>query len=632
MACAFVVLFGLLAASCDAGGPAMEPESDPDPSVQLTAEAEGEAVALTWSGVGLGAAPRYRLYRARQADFDTTGTFYVALTASSYRDDDVEAEHTYHYRVAALGGTSGDLVALSASASARPKDQTPPSAPSGLTGAGGFYRATLEWTAPQANDLSGYYVYRSDRPFTAVEGAARLTATPLDSVGYLDDAVLDGQRYYYRITAVDERGNESPPSDEVAVTPTFSGDALRGEQLFAENCAVCHVARDGWDLQAFAMPDTMIHRRAMAHVAEQGAFDIIRFVHSGDVQRLSGSALGQAEVPPFQPGGQVVASDRAFAEQLFGADRWPAELTAEELLAIDPQTLPVPLPMPRWSVEETVQDWMPNEPLPTHIESASAVQSALDQYRITPSDANLVRVLRAFDRVTTEGEKFPGEHGTGSRADFWMSFDLYRWVAVLAAQHLMRDGRTALTVDRVDGRPVEERHVGLTSPWWRVGDIMRRFDAFRDDAPADVYQTAARWFYVAWSLRQDVVGHEQKYMSVALDRGFGLKRLSAFSLAYGIVAGAPNNHYLYTDLIAVHRHTPPHWQADLMIFLLEHLIGRWEGGDVLQTAQQRYYAYGGVEGSVESLLDHNPQITADERARVVELRDILLSYLAKEEN
>jgi hypothetical protein len=83
--------------------------------------------------------------------------------------------------------------------------------------------------------------------------------------------------------------------------------------------------------------------------------------------------------------------------------------------------------------------------------------------------------------------------------------------------------------------------------------------------------------------------------------------------------------------VAVHRHTPTHWQADLTIFLLEHLIDRWEGGDVLQTAQQRHHAYGGVEGGVQSLLDHNAQITSEERARIVALRDTLLRYLATEE-
>jgi hypothetical protein len=106
-----------------------------------------------------------------------------------------------------------------------------------------------------------------------------------------------------------------------------------------------------------------------------------------------------------------------------------------------------------------------------------------------------------------------------------------------------------------------------------------------------------------------------------------LKRVSAFSFAYGTVAGASNNHHLYGNLIAVHRHTPETWQGDLMIFLLEHLIQRWDGGDQLDPDHQREFARDGVREGVNSILESNSQLTESQRSRLRSLRDRLLQRL-----
>ncbi|PSQ72559.1 MAG: hypothetical protein BRD31_00475 [Bacteroidetes bacterium QH_2_64_26] len=126
-------------------------------------------------------------------------------------------------------------------------------------------------------------------------------------------------------------------------------------------------------------------------------------------------------------------------------------------------------------------------------------------------------------------------------------------------------------------------------------------------------------------MRQDVVGHEQKYMSGALSRGFGLERARAFSLAHGIVTGASNKRHLYTDLCALDRDTPQSWQGNLTVFLLEHLIDRWTSSDTIENASQRGYARHAVQTDIDRVLENNGQIPGSKRERIRNLQDELLA-------
>ncbi|MFB6274487.1 MAG: fibronectin type III domain-containing protein [Salinibacter sp.] len=612
--------------SCDASGPKPterdpeEPPSEgPSVSLELTGETEREAIRLEWDGTGLEEADRFRVYRGTESGFDTTGTAVVDTSATSFSDADLEPSTQYFYRVGAYKADS--TLTLSEEEEA----VSPPEKVSGLTGEGEFYRSALQWEKAKGAE-KGYHVYRSKESFSSMGEAERLTSKPVGEAEFTDSTALDGVNYVYRVAAVGPEGHEGAFSPEAKVTPSFEGNPLRGEQLVGSVCGDCHTAKDGWDLAAFGFPDTTIHRRGIDHVSEQEVQDIIRFVESKDTEVLPGTENGVSELPPFQPGGRVLESDRAFAMEVFGQDQWPKDLTEEELLSFDPRKLPVPLEMPRWSIEKNAQDWLPERPLPEEVRTDPDFQFALSQYRETRSDEDLVRTVRAFDNALTEGERFPGEHGNTGREAFFESFEMYRWLSTLIGTHFLRSGNVRIP-EQVDGRPVEGRHFGMTNPWWRVGDIMRRFDAFRDDEPDEALKIAARWFHLAWSFRQDVVGHEQKYMSKALSEGFGLDRVSAFSLAYGIVDGAENNHHLYTDLLVVHRHTPESWQGNLMIFLLEHLIERWESGDRLDPDHQRKFARKGVREGTNNILENNNQLTPRQRDRLKTLRDELLSLL-----
>src|SRR5260370_1296673 len=70
------------------------------------------------------------------------------------------------------------------------------------------------WRQSEAPDLAGYMVYRRG---AATGEFVRLTAKPIATTSYVDTTVASGQAYDYRVTAIDQAGNESAPSTEVHV-------------------------------------------------------------------------------------------------------------------------------------------------------------------------------------------------------------------------------------------------------------------------------------------------------------------------------------------------------------------------------------------------------------------------------
>lgn len=92
-------------------------------------------------------------------------------------------------------------------------DNTPPEAPTDLTVTSDDEKITLMWSYPtlvQGNDFSRFVVYRAtsrDGEFAEVGGAAE--------IGFFDtveNGAAAGILYYYYVTAIDTRGNESEPT------------------------------------------------------------------------------------------------------------------------------------------------------------------------------------------------------------------------------------------------------------------------------------------------------------------------------------------------------------------------------------------------------------------------------------
>jgi hypothetical protein len=70
----------------------------------------------------------------------------------------------------------------------------------------------LTWTPNSESDLTGYNVYRHEQGTQPVKINGDLVKTP----AFRDTRVESGHRYFYSVTAVDLRGNESAPSEEAS--------------------------------------------------------------------------------------------------------------------------------------------------------------------------------------------------------------------------------------------------------------------------------------------------------------------------------------------------------------------------------------------------------------------------------
>jgi hypothetical protein len=102
------------------------------------------------------------------------------------------------------------------------RDTFPPAPPTGLAAipggtASGSPSIDLSWEPNTDADLAGYIVYRQQISSTGTLTGPplRLNATPVIGPSFRDPSAVSGQRYAYRVTAIDTAGNESAPSADV---------------------------------------------------------------------------------------------------------------------------------------------------------------------------------------------------------------------------------------------------------------------------------------------------------------------------------------------------------------------------------------------------------------------------------
>ncbi len=113
----------------------------------------------------------------------------------------------------------------------------------------GWVKATtiyLAWHPVDASDLWGYNIYRSE-----TEGGTYTMANDglVEGIAYYEDAGLDeNQFYFYKVTSVDDSGNESAQSEVLAIStnpPSQGGWPLTGGAGMHGTPVVCDVDMDG---------------------------------------------------------------------------------------------------------------------------------------------------------------------------------------------------------------------------------------------------------------------------------------------------------------------------------------------------------------------------------------------------
>jgi hypothetical protein len=142
---------------------------------------------------------------------------------SSLLDQSFEWEKNYFYRVTVatvIAEPGKPEVAVEGDDSLEVKvfahDVFPPAVPTSVqavfSGPGQQAFIDLIWAPVTDVDLEGYNVYRHEEGAAAV----KVNSEPLKTPAFRDENVVAAKKYFYSVSAVDVRGNESTRSDEAS--------------------------------------------------------------------------------------------------------------------------------------------------------------------------------------------------------------------------------------------------------------------------------------------------------------------------------------------------------------------------------------------------------------------------------
>ncbi|MBJ7357901.1 malectin domain-containing carbohydrate-binding protein [Nocardioides sp.] len=190
----------------------------------LSATPADSSVSLAWTASADTDVVGYRVYRSTSSPVALTAGNRLTpdpLAALAFNDGGAVNGTEYFYAVTAIDGEGNESPA-SDEDSATPADTTAPSAPVGLTVGAGDEEATLSWTPSEALDLDHYNVYQSTSANVLVD-EDNLVGEVTEAT-FLAPDLTNGTAYYFVVTAVDDAGNESTPSNEGSAVPTEAPD------------------------------------------------------------------------------------------------------------------------------------------------------------------------------------------------------------------------------------------------------------------------------------------------------------------------------------------------------------------------------------------------------------------------
>jgi hypothetical protein len=155
----------------------------------------------------------YNVYRADTGEFAKINK--EKSLKSEYVDADIATSTVYFYKVEATD-LSGNAY-MSKSQTVKSADFMPSYVPQGLKAFQDIQSVSLKWAQSNRGsyEVSGYNFYRGKTP----EENKFIKFVPYSKVYYTDEEVEPGIRYYYKMTSIDIKGNESKKSDAASAVP-----------------------------------------------------------------------------------------------------------------------------------------------------------------------------------------------------------------------------------------------------------------------------------------------------------------------------------------------------------------------------------------------------------------------------
>lgn len=156
----------------------------------------------------------YNIYRGEQSGVIPSAPLNdEPIVNPRYEDRSIQFGTTYYYTVRSVVRNNKFTAesANSPESAFKPVDVFPPRTPTGLIVVFADGKMNLLWDANLEPDFAGYNVFRSEDGVTFAKINDSLQKSPT----FRDDRVQAGKKYFYRVSAVDASGNESPPSPAV---------------------------------------------------------------------------------------------------------------------------------------------------------------------------------------------------------------------------------------------------------------------------------------------------------------------------------------------------------------------------------------------------------------------------------
>jgi hypothetical protein len=275
MHCRLVMLcFALLACACtrDPLVPEGPDTAPPLPPVSLRVDAAHDGfVLLAWTPNQETDLRGYMVFRVEMDGvstcIDTTSERYYFDTRRSY-------DSTYLYFLRALD-RSGNRSDPSDTVSARAPNLHDPDPPENLLVTGrrseDAFTMRLTWTEPEAADLAGYIILRSEHPADSGSAIAWTDRTLLD-----DTSAAPGRPYWYSVVAVDRGQRRSasslldndlitdlpalvapPAGASVGTLPVFSWKGVSQTQRYLLAVSLDPVSGELWRTAVTAAGDTL---------------------------------------------------------------------------------------------------------------------------------------------------------------------------------------------------------------------------------------------------------------------------------------------------------------------------------------------------------------------------------------